>query len=222
LVASPAADVDNRPHFPLTKDEFAMTPPRPTSFRHRLVTAAGLAAGGGVCLAGFLVAGTFTSSAPAAPQDCPPIVGCPTVTVPIVSVTVTAPTLPTTTPAGSTTTSTPSGTTLGSQTTTPTTTTTPNGATAFKPKASVRVRGRGAGRFVEIRVTLTKAARLNAQLIRNRNSIARKLFTAKAGRHVFRLRIARTAKPGLASLSLHYRAATGEAAHTKHRLRLPR
>jgi hypothetical protein len=86
----------------------------------------------------------------------------------------------------------------------------------------VRVRGRGARRVVEIRVTLTKAARLNALLTRNRTSIARKLFTAKAGPHLFRLLIGRAAKPGLANLSLVYHARTGEAAATKFRLQLPR
>jgi hypothetical protein len=40
--------------------------------------------------------------------------------------------------------------------------------------------------------------------------------------HLFRLRIGRAAKPGLAILSLVYRATTGEAARTTHRLRLPR
>jgi hypothetical protein len=75
---------------------------------------------------------------------------------------------------------------------------------------------------VEIRVTLTKAARLNALLSRKRGAIAKRLFTAKAGPHLFSLRIGHGAKPGLANLSLVYRAATGEAARTTHRLRLPR
>jgi hypothetical protein len=84
------------------------------------------------------------------------------------------------------------------------------------------VRGRGARRVVEIRVTLTKPARLNALLSRSRGSLAKRQFTAKTGSHLFRLPIGRTAKPGLASLALVYRAATGEAARTTHRLRLPR
>jgi len=52
--------------------------------------------------------------------------------------------------------------------------------------------------------------------------VAKRLFTAKAGPHLLRLRIGRAAKPGLASLSLVYRLTTGEAARTTHRLRLPR
>jgi hypothetical protein len=188
----------------------------------------------GACIfgAGLLVAGAFTSSAPAAPEDCLPVVGCLTTTVPIVSVPVTLPTLPTlpgttttTTPDGSTTTSSTATTTDSSSSTTTTTAAAKGaskGAAAFNPKASVRVRGRGAQRVVEIRVDLTKAARLNALLSRNRGSIAKRLFTAKAGRHLFRLRIERSAKPGLANLSLVYRAVTGEAARTTHRLRLPR
>jgi hypothetical protein len=84
------------------------------------------------------------------------------------------------------------------------------------------VRGRGARRVVEIRVNLTKAARLSALLSRKRVAIAKRLFVAEAGPHLFRLRIGRAAKPGLANLSLVYRATTGEAARTKYRLRLPR
>jgi hypothetical protein len=141
---------------------------------------------------------------------------------------VTVPTLPTlpattTAPRSTTTYSTTTTTTTTAAATTPSTgTTVSQEAAAFSPKASVRVRGRGAARVVEIRVNLTKAARLNALLSRNRGSIANRRFTAKAGRHLFRLRIGRVAKPGLANLSLLYRAATGEAARTTHRLRLPR
>jgi hypothetical protein len=84
------------------------------------------------------------------------------------------------------------------------------------------VRGRGAGRYVEIRVNLTKAARLNALLSRKGGAVAKRLFTAKAGRRLFKLRIGRAAKPGLANLSLVYRAVTGEGARSRLRLRLPR
>jgi hypothetical protein len=195
---------------------------RPTSVRHRLATAARVIGGAGILAAGMLLAGAFTSSAPA--QVCLPVVGCVTTTLPTVplpGVTVpTVSTLPvtttTTTPGTSTTSST---TTTANSATTPTV---PQGATAFRPKATVRVRGRGARRVVEIRVNLTKAARLNALLSRKRGSIAKRLFTAKAGPHLFKLRIGRAAKPGPASLSLVYRATTGEAARTTHRLRLPR
>jgi len=69
---------------------------------------------------------------------------------------------------------------------------------------------------------LEAAFHLNALLSRKRDQIAKRLFSAKAGPRVFKLRIGRTAKPGLANLSLVYRAATGEAARTTHRLRLPR
>lgn len=210
-----------------------MTSSPPTPSRLRLATAARALAGTGILGAGVLAAGAFTNAAPAAPQDCLPVVGCVTTVVPTVSVPgVTLPTLPTlpgtttTTPGVATTGSTAAGT---SASTTSATTTNPAGeatvseaVTAFRPKASVRVRGRGARRVVEIRVNLTKPARLNALLSRKRASLARRLFTAKAGPHLFRLRIGRAAKPGLANLALVYRAATGQSARTTHRLRLPR
>jgi hypothetical protein len=209
---------------------------RPTHLRKGLATAERVSAGAGTLAAGVLLAGAITSSAPAAPQDCLPIVvGCVPTTVPTVPLPVTLPTLPTlpgSTTTATTSTTTPGGSTTSSTTTTatsatnPTTTngdaTGPSGATAFKPKATVRVRGRGANRVVEIRVNLSKAARLNALLTRKHGALAKRLFTAKAGRHLFRLRIGRAAKPGLANLSLVYRATTGEAARTTHRLRLPR
>ena len=205
-----------------------MTSPRPTSVRDRFATAARLIGGTGIFAAGILAAGAFTSSAPA--QVCLPVVGCVTTTLPTLPLpgvtSPTVPTLPITTTTTTQSTSTTSSTsTTGSTSTTAnsaTTPTVPQGAAAFRPKAIVRVRGRGARRVVEIRVNLTKAARLNALLSRKRGSIARRLFTAKAGPHLFKLRIGRAAKPGLASLSLVYRATTGEAARTTHRLRLPR
>jgi hypothetical protein len=207
-----------------------MTSLRPKRLPPRLASAARLVAGVGILATGVLVAGAFTSSAPAAPQDCLPVAGCITTVVPTVSLPgVTVPTLPTL--PGTTTTSgtVPSTTSTTASTTMPTTTTAAAidktvspGAVAFTPKATVRVRGRGARRLVEIRVNLTRAARLNALLSRKRGSIARRVFTAKPGRHLFRLRIGRGAKPGLANLSLVYRATTGEGARTTHRLRLPR
>jgi len=205
-----------------------MTSLRPTPVRRRLRTAARVVAGAGIFAAGILVPGTFTSSAPAAPQDCLPVVGCITTTLPTISLPATVPTLPTlpgtTSTTTSPTTSTPQGSTPTTSSTTPTTdgdSTAPEGAVAFSPKATVRVRGRGARRVIEIRVNLTKAARLNALLSR-RGPIVRRLFSAKAGPHLFRLRLGRKVKPGLANLSLVFRAATGEAARTTHRLRLPR
>lgn len=216
-----------------------MGSPRPAHLRKGLATAARVSAGAGTLAAGVLLAGAITSSAPAAPQDClPVVVGCVTTTVPTVPLPVTLPTLPTL-PGTTTTTTAPGGSTTSPTTTTTTTATTAtnptnpttttngdttgsNGATPFKPKATVRVRGRGAYRVVEIRVNLTKAARLNALLTRKHGALAKRLFTAKVGMNLFRLRIGRTTKPGLANLSLLYRATTGEAARTTHRLRLPR
>jgi hypothetical protein len=93
---------------------------------------------------------------------------------------------------------------------------------AFRPNAIVRVRGRGARRVVEITVNLTKPARLDALLSRKRGAIAKRLFSAGAGLRIFRLPVGRAAKPGLANLSLVYRATTGEGARTTKRLRLPR
>jgi len=205
-----------------------MTSLRPNSVRPRLRTAARVLAGAGIFAAGILVPGTFTSSAPAAAQDCLPV-GCITTTLPTISVPVTVPTLPTlpgsTSTTTSPTTSTPQGSSTTTSSTSPTTTdgdsTASEGAVAFSPKATVRVRGRGARRVIEIRVNLTKAARLNALLSR-KGPIVRRLFSAKAGPHLFRLRLGRKVKPGLANLSLVYRAVTGEAARTTQRLRLPR
>ena len=204
--------------------------PRATHLRHRLVSAARAGAAAGIFGAGILLAGAVTSSAPAAPQDClPVVVGCVTTTLPTGSLPATLPPLPTlpgptttTVQGGSTTSSTATLTTSSSTTTTNGDTTGSKGDTAFKPKATVRVRGRGAHRVIEIRVNLTKAARLNARLSRKNASLAKRLFTAKAGQHLFKLRIGRTPKPGLAELSLVYRAASGEGARTTHRLRLPR
>jgi len=205
-----------------------MTSLRPNSVRPRLRTAARVLAGAGIFAAGILVPGTFTSSAPAAPQDCLPVVGCITTTLPTISLPVTVPTLPTlpgsTSTTTSPTTSTPQGSSTTTSSTSPTTdgdSTASEGAVAFSPKATVRVRGRGARRVIEIRVNLTKAARLNALLSR-KGPIVRRLFSAKAGPHLFRLRLGRKVKPGLANLSLVYRAVTGEAARTTQRLRLPR
>jgi len=207
--------------------------PRATHLRQRLVTAARAAAAAGIFGSGILLAGAVTSSAPAASQDClPVVVGCVTTTLPTVPLPVTLPPLPTlpgatttTVPGGYATSSTATTTNPSSSTTTTTTngdTTGSKGDTAFKPKATVRVRGRGAHRVIEIRVNLTKAARLNARLSRKSASLAKRLFAAKAGQHLFKLRIGRRAKPGLAELSLVYRAASGEGARTTHRLRLPR
>src|SRR5256885_8762775 len=178
--------------------------PRATHLRHRLVAAARPAAAAAIFGSGILPAGAVTSTAPAASQDClPGVVACVTTTLPTVSLPVIVPPLPTL--PGATTTTVPGGSTTSSTATTTnpsSTTTTTNGDTtgskgdtAFKPKATVRVRGRGAHRVIEIRVKLTKAARLNARLSRKSASLAKRLFTAKAGQHLFKLRIGRTPKP---------------------------
>src|SRR5207244_2035776 len=114
----------------------------------------------GVFAAGLLAANTVS----AAPQDCLPVVGCVTTSTPSLPqppVTVPPlPTLPTTASSGS-----------GPGGTTPPTTT--PGEESRKPqaalsaKASVRVRGHGAGRIVEIRISLSKPARVSALLTRS-------------------------------------------------------
>jgi hypothetical protein len=208
-----------------------MTSLCPASLRHRLATTVRAVGGAGLFATGIFTAGAFTSNAPAAPQDCLPVVGCVTTILPTVSVPgVTLPTLPTTpgiTTATSTTTTQGGSPPSSKTTTTKTESATPpgggqGGAAAFNPRATVRVRGRGARRVVEIKVNLTKPARLSALLSRKGGSIAKRLFTAKAGKRLFRLRIGRTTKAGLANLSLAYRATSGEAARTTHRLWLPR
>jgi len=152
-----------------------------------------------------------------------PLLGCPTTTVPTI-------TLPTTTlPIGTTTTG-PGGatsTTDSTRTTTTPTATDPN-KTAEGPAASlgvtssVRALGTGARRSIELRLRLTKAARVSAVLSRNGKTLQHHEFTAQAGSSLWRLRVGRTVKPGAASLGLTYRSSTGEIARSSHRLRLPR
>src|SRR5882762_1737590 len=114
--------------------------PRATHFRQRLVTAARAAAAAGIFGSGVLLAGAVTGSAPAASEDClPVVVGCVTTTLPTVSLPVTLPPLPTL--PGATTTTVPGGSTTTNPSSSTTTTTTngdttgSKGDTAFKPKA---------------------------------------------------------------------------------------
>ncbi|MDX6408163.1 MAG: hypothetical protein QOE13_1234, partial [Gaiellaceae bacterium] len=72
-----------------------MTSAARNRLRPKLAAAARAIAGGGILVAGISAAGAFTSSAPAAPQDCLPVAGCVTTTLPTVSLPVTLPTLPT-------------------------------------------------------------------------------------------------------------------------------
>jgi len=169
----------------------------------------------GVFAAGLLAANTVS----AAPQDCLPVVGCVTTSTPSLPqppVTVPPlPTLPTTASTGS-----------GPGGTTPPTTT--PGEESRKPqaalsaKASVRVRGHGAGRIVEIRISLSKPARVSALLTRSSRTLARRQFAAPAGSSVLVLRVVRTTKPGAARLALTYNTNSGETARAGYRLRLPR
>ena len=190
-----------------------------------------------VFAAGLLVAGAFSSSLLAAPQDvCLPVVGCVTTTVPTVTVpTVTVPTLPTstttTTTGGGTTTTTESGgdssgstTATGTTTTTITTTTTEGTAApgvALSVRISVRVRGHGAKRAIELRLRLSKPARVTALLSRNGKALKRGQYAARSGSNLWRLRLGRSVKPGAARLGLTYRSSAGETARSTHRLRLP-
>jgi hypothetical protein len=190
--------------------------------------------------AALLAAGTFSGTVLAAPQDvCLPIVGCITTTVPTVTLptTVTVPTLPITTTTtttttvatgGSTTSAGSGGGSTGPSTPTSTaTTTTATDATATRGvglsvKITVRVRGHGAKRAIELRLRLSKPARVNALLSRKGKALKRQQFTARAGSSVWRLRIRRTVKPGAAKLGVMYRSSAGEIARSSHRLCLPR
>src|SRR3989442_15525486 len=80
-------------------------------------------AGAAVFATGLLAAGAFSSSVPAAPQDCLPVIGCVTTTVPSVTLpTVTLPTLPISTTTTTTTTTTGGGTNSTTDSTSTTTT----------------------------------------------------------------------------------------------------
>jgi hypothetical protein len=189
-----------------------------------------------VFAAGLVAAGTFSSAIPAAPQDvCLPVIGCVSTSVPSVTLpTATLPTLPTTTtttattPGGGTTTVAGSGGDPGGSTTsTGTTTTTATDASgspssALRVTVTVLVRGHRAKRAIELRLRLSKPARVSALLSRQGKALKRRQFSARAGSSVWHLRLGRTMKAGSARLGLTYRCASGEVARTAHRLRLPR
>jgi len=162
------------------------------------------------------------------------VLGCVTTTVPTATLPVTVPALPTTSTTTPTTT-TDGGTSGagtgagGSGSTTSTaanTTTTEHGASTpsagLSVRIAVRVRGHGVNRAIELRLRLSKPARVSSLLSRSGRTLGRKRFSARAGTSVWRLRVARTVKPGAAKLGLTYRAATGEVAHSTQSLRLPR
>jgi hypothetical protein len=189
-----------------------------------------------VFAAGLLAAGALSSAVPAAPKDdvCLPIVSCVTTTVPTVTLpTVTLPTSTTTpttttstTPGGSTTSGGSGGGSTGSTTSTGTTTTSTDASAtpgaAVSVRITVRVRGHGAKRAIELQLRLSKPARVSALLSRHGKALKRNLFNARAGSSVWRLRLARNVKPGAARLRLTYRSSAGEIARSSHLLRLPR
>ena len=201
--------------------------------RSRLLQTGRAVLGAFVFGGGLFAAGAFSSAVPAAPQDClPPPAGCvstsvpsvPSVSLPSLSV----PTLPTTTDTtatggsrGGTTTST--GTATSPADTTQTGTDQPaSGNAALTAHASVRVRGHGAKRVVEIRLRLSQSARVSALLRRSGSTLVRRGFSARAGSSVTALRVPRKVKPGSAMLALTYRPVSGPSVRASYRLRLPR
>jgi len=176
-----------------------------------------------VFLAGLMVAGVFSSSTPAAPQDClPPPVGCPP-TVPSLPLPTVSVPLPTTEPSATETSPTTTG--------TPTATTDATGTGAAEPTAeeaalvahaTVRVHGRGARRVVEIRLVLSRSADVSALLRRSSSVLARRRFAAPAGSSVLRMTVGRRPKAGPATLSLMHRPASGAGVRATYRLRLPK
>jgi hypothetical protein len=202
-----------------------MPHPPPLSRHKRLAVAGRTLIAAAVFAGGLLAAGAFSPAVPAAPQQCLPVVGCVTTTIPSVPLpTVSVPTLPT-----SSTTTTSSGSGSSSATTTPPQTTpvagtvaSPKAEATLSAKASVRVRGRGAGRVIEVRLRLTKPARVSALLSRSSRALARRQFAAREGSTLVRLRIGRAVRSGPARLALVYTAASGETVRASYRLRLPR
>jgi hypothetical protein len=193
--------------------------PPPSDPRHsRLAGSARVLLAVCVFAAGLLAAGAFTSAVPAAPQDCLPVLGCLTTTIPTVP-------LPTVTLPTSTTTSGPAaGTTSTATTTSSGSTRSPEVApeTALIARASVRVRGHRARRVVEIKLRLSKPARVSALLTRSGRALARRQVAAHAGSSVLLVRVGRATKAGPARLALSYSSASGETARASYRLRLPR
>jgi hypothetical protein len=214
-----------------------MTPPDDvqTPRRARLVQTGRALLGAFVVGGGLFAAGVFSSAVPAAPQDClPPPAGCVSTSLPTVpSVplpTVPLPTLPTTASTTTTTTTTggsPGGTTTGTDTSPTDTTQAGNdepssGNAALTAHASVRVRGHGAKRVVEIRLRLSQSASVSVLLRRSGRALVRRTFSARAGSRVTVLRAPRKVKPGSATLALTYRPVSGPSLRASYRLRLPR
>jgi hypothetical protein len=201
-----------------------MQPPAP--HRTRLVRPRQALLAAAVFAGGLLASGMFSSAVPAAPEECLPVVGCVTTPLPPV----TLPTLPTTpvpVPTLPVTTSQPDP----GPAPAPASTTTSAGGTkspesapeaALTARSSVRVRGRGANRVIEIRLRLSKAARVNALLSRNGRALARRQFAGRAGASTLRVRVGRTTRSGPARLALTFRSDSGESARATYRLRLPR
>jgi hypothetical protein len=211
-----------------------MTPPDDvqTPRRARLVQTGRALLGAFVFGGGLFAAGVFSSAVPAAPQDClPPPAGCVSTSLPTVpSVplpTVTVPTLPTTTGTTTTTGGSPGGTTTDTGTSPTDTTQAGNdepssGNAALTAHASVRVRGHGAKRVVEIRLRLSQSASVSVWLRRSGRALVRRTFSARAGSRVTILRVPREVKPGSATLGLTCRPVSGPSLRASYRLRLPR
>lgn len=201
-----------------------VTRPSSAPRRSRLVRAGRALVAACMFAGGLLAAGMFSSSVPAAPQDClPPPVGCVTTSVPSLPLpTVTAPTLPlpTTTTTGSSTSDAAGGTSPTGTKDDPSAA--GDAAAALTVRATLRVRGTGARRVVEIRLSLAKDASVSALLSRSGSVLARRLVDARAGSSLVVLHVARAAKPGLAKLLLTCRSASGQTARASYRLRLPR
>jgi hypothetical protein len=137
-------------------------------------------------------------------------------------VTVPTPPLPTTTTTGSPPTSGTAGGTSPSGTAENDSSAPGDAATALTVRASLRVRGTGAHRVVEIRLRLSKHARVSALLSRSGMVLAQRLVDAHAGSSLVVLHVAREAKPGPAKLLLTCQSASGQTARVSYRLRLPR
>jgi hypothetical protein len=94
--------------------------------------------------------------------------------------------------------------------------------TLLSAKASVRFRGHGANRRLEITLRLSKPARVSARLARGNRTLARRQVRAPAGTSVVVLRIARATKAGAARLALVYATSSGETARASYRIRVSR
>lgn len=190
------------------------------SRRHHRVLAATV-----VFLAGLLSAGVFTRGVAA--EDCLPVVGCVTTPTPLPTVPLPPVPVPTLPADSTTTTATPAGGGAAQESPPSGHGSSPEAAgtapeTTLSAGATVRVRGRGAGRRIEIRIRLSKPAHVRALLKRNVKLLAQRAFQAPGGSSLASLRVRRATKAGTARLELTYRASTGEVRRASYRLRLPR